>query len=698
MGHRTTRDHKTAPRRIHATQDEWDRMRAAADRAGKSVSAFAVEACLRRAVSQPRPETLEAMRLLTASHAALAQLADRQVASPPYPLHFWSLGTAFWNRRSAVSHHGTDRQRYSPRGTRQMILLWSKHQTGPAAQVIRYLLETEVTKTAQQQASVTPRSPAPELLLGDPVLVGMMIDSLPFQCRYRCATLSWAEDELDVARFNEGAADLRRAIDGTVRLFLELACAGLPQQARPPVLVGTHTHLGRLEVNVLMPRAVGLPGAPLRSWNPHPPTIGSRTDWDAYVDVVNSQYGWFDPRDPKRRRATTPPSWMAKEAAEIMRRAAKGEKLRLGPSDPRFRAWALLRQAVQQNASNREAIRQAVHDGLAPYQWGITSESSTSLTCGSLHGPGPRVTFKGAALGDGAEDAIDPYEAQIARWREIARAPQRLRDGFKRRAENNHKLRAAAGDPALPTPTDVIAAPRPLAGLNAQLGTLVSTLAQRLRSILSAALLQRALFTFDLRGLSRTAKILETLNAPTHRNPAPAPHRSTGSPARTRSSTTHDGQARPAGRAPQPDRRQPEPGGLGHARYGVSHTPPPSRRRTDVATPPDTRMSRPDARPAASDAAPDQRPRRPPRDAPHWARADWLIHVRNLTHKVTGAPLLVALAQTREGETINVRWADETIVLPITSEPPDKTWDDQARKAIAKGLEHEEPAPTPGPT
>ena len=91
MGHRTTRDHKTAPRRIHATQDEWDRMRAAADCAGKSVSAFAVEACLRRAVSQPRPETLEAMRLLTASHAALAQLADRQVASPPTLSTFGAL-------------------------------------------------------------------------------------------------------------------------------------------------------------------------------------------------------------------------------------------------------------------------------------------------------------------------------------------------------------------------------------------------------------------------------------------------------------------------------------------------------------------------------------------------------------------------------------------------------------------------------
>ncbi|MBM07644.1 MAG: hypothetical protein CMH88_15075 [Oceanibulbus sp.] len=91
MGHRTTRDHKTAPRRIHATQDEWDRMRAAADRAGKSVSAFAVEACLRRAASQPRPETVEAMRLLTASHAALAQMADRHANSPPTLSTFGAL-------------------------------------------------------------------------------------------------------------------------------------------------------------------------------------------------------------------------------------------------------------------------------------------------------------------------------------------------------------------------------------------------------------------------------------------------------------------------------------------------------------------------------------------------------------------------------------------------------------------------------
>ncbi|MDF3374040.1 hypothetical protein HKX21_18105 [Sulfitobacter sp. KS8] len=44
----------------------------------------------------------------------------------------------------------------------------------------------------------------------------------------------------------------------------------------------------------------------------------------------------------------------------------------------------------------------------------MTSESRTSLTCGALHGAGPRVTFKGAALGDGDEDAIDPYDAQSA--------------------------------------------------------------------------------------------------------------------------------------------------------------------------------------------------------------------------------------------------------------------------------------------
>ncbi|NUH63758.1 hypothetical protein HTT03_13865 [Sulfitobacter sp. S0837] len=91
MGHRTTRDDKTAPRRIHATPDEWARMRAAADRAGKSISAFAVDTCLRRAASRPRPETVEAIRLLTASHAALMQLADLQASSPPALCAFGAL-------------------------------------------------------------------------------------------------------------------------------------------------------------------------------------------------------------------------------------------------------------------------------------------------------------------------------------------------------------------------------------------------------------------------------------------------------------------------------------------------------------------------------------------------------------------------------------------------------------------------------
>jgi hypothetical protein len=34
-------------------------------------------------------------------------------------------------------------------------------------------------------------------------------------------------------------------------------------------------------------------------------------------------------------------------------------------------------------------------------------------------------------------------------------------------------------------------------------------------------------------------------------------------------------------------------------------------------------------------------------------------------------------------------------VLPITSKPPDETWNDQAREAIIRGLADEESAPTP---
>ncbi|MBS0125680.1 hypothetical protein [Thetidibacter halocola] len=102
-----------------------------------------------------------------------------------------------------------------------------------------------------------------------------------------------------------------------MRLFFEVAFAGVPEPARPPVMVSTHTHLGRLEVSVLIPRAVTSETG-LRSFNPHPPTRGSELDWDAYVDVVYAELGWVDPRCPLRRQLVTPPQWMWFEFSRAM--------------------------------------------------------------------------------------------------------------------------------------------------------------------------------------------------------------------------------------------------------------------------------------------------------------------------------------------------------------------------------------------
>lgn len=93
----------------------------------------------------------------------------------------------------------------------------------------------------------------------------------------------------------------------------------IPERARPPIFVGTHTHLGRLEANILMGRGAGVPGGLVRSINPHP-------------------------RCSSRRRWITAPAWMEKELAEYARRLEGGEELRPNLDDPRYRALSLCAQ------------------------------------------------------------------------------------------------------------------------------------------------------------------------------------------------------------------------------------------------------------------------------------------------------------------------------------------------------------------
>lgn len=205
-----------------------------------------------------------------------------------------------------------------------MLIGWSPHQaSADPAQPAAYLLDTEVLKHVGMQRVRETRTPAPELLLGFPSVVQNAIAALKFEATYRVALLSFDPTEVDVVQFNAGDKMVRRSIAVAIDLFLELAFAGVPSRCRPPVFIGTHTHTGRLEINIAMPRFVWTDTGKLRSYNPHPPMRGSRNAFDALGDFLIARFDWSNPRALHRAAGVKGPGWAEKRLAAAARHGVK---------------------------------------------------------------------------------------------------------------------------------------------------------------------------------------------------------------------------------------------------------------------------------------------------------------------------------------------------------------------------------------
>jgi len=205
-----------------------------------------------------------------------------------------------------------------------MLIGWSPHQaSADPAQPAAYLLDTEVVKPVGMQPVRETRTPAPELLIGFPSVVQNAIAALTFEATYRVALLSFDPTEVDVVQFNAGDKMVRGSIAVAIDLFLELAFAGVPSRCRPPVFVGTHTHTGRLEINIAMPRFVWTDTGKLRSYNPHPPMRGSRNAFDALGDFLIARFGWSNPRALHRAAGVKGPDWAEKRVAAAARHGVK---------------------------------------------------------------------------------------------------------------------------------------------------------------------------------------------------------------------------------------------------------------------------------------------------------------------------------------------------------------------------------------
>lgn len=231
-----------------------------------------------------------------------------------------------------------------------MIITWSKYTgkkdpDGEAA--ITYMTAASVTKSIDGKARRREtRNPLPRILRGSPDLVGAMITSIPFKCRYSSGVLSFEAGDIDLALFHASDPALMARLRRVMVEFEEMAFAGVPVHQRPPILWTSHSHTGRLELNFLIPRAVYVaakvaaqrvgvaavarlgtgPDIVIKSYNPHPPGDEARKLMDGFRDRCNSKFGWADPMDPARRRALAIPDHELKLARSAARLGASVSK------------------------------------------------------------------------------------------------------------------------------------------------------------------------------------------------------------------------------------------------------------------------------------------------------------------------------------------------------------------------------------
>lgn len=385
-----------------------------------------------------------------------------------------------------------------------MILLWSRHSTGPASEVIGYLLDATIRQPLPPGQPPLRRNPQPELLHGNPALVAAMIDGLETRHRYSCATLSFAPEDIDLGAWSAGDPVARRQISAAFALWSEIAFAGIAPDARPPVLVGTHRHAGRLELNLLAPRAVWaeVNGARYpRAHNPCPPIGPMRRAWAAYQDVLNMTFDWADPGDPMRAAAISGPSWIMKRAAALGRwltprislsgEVAPDVAARLKAEPPQIHLMLAAREIHRTGARTRNDLLSGLEPLLNTLAWRVDHLRSDAIAFRPAADEEAHSLILRGTLCTDTPPA--PSSSSIEARREfLADSPRRLSEALRSSARYNHDILSGsvATTPDFPNVLQMLSSPVPIPrSLSRRLRCLTSRLLSRVaKAVQSAAL------------------------------------------------------------------------------------------------------------------------------------------------------------------------------------------------------------------
>ncbi|MHA3980879.1 hypothetical protein ACW9UR_24780 [Halovulum sp. GXIMD14794] len=410
-----------------------------------------------------------------------------------------------------------------------MILGWSPHSTlrdGSAGPLLDYLTGETVRKSVGGTARVTWRDPLPEPLVGSAAIVRQTIEGLRFKHSYSAATLSFAVTDVPIEEFNAGQDPHRDRVGRILRLFFDVAYAGIAPEHRPPLFANTHTHTGRLEVNVVLPRMVLRPGASgpaqMMAFNPHPPGKASLRLWDSFTDTVNGCFGYADPRGIDLMRLVGLPDWQLKASAEANRRGLGALR------DQRTQLAAHALTLYECGAvSDRASLLYEMEAALLDRGIEIVAVTHSTVTFANRHGERWRMRghlFSDAFSPEHPVHDLPEYDYREYRLSALRLAPERLRRALERRAAfHRHRYR---GTHPLPDPHAMLhAPPMPMpprhpghqpkqfrTPIASRLATLVARIAERMNLWIAERSVLRRVAAIDLRPYSSLRRQLERLD------------------------------------------------------------------------------------------------------------------------------------------------------------------------------------------
>lgn len=226
-----------------------------------------------------------------------------------------------------------------------MIVKFHSHGKGPASGPLDYLLKEKAKRTAEnasyKRLPLIPRAHA-RVLSGDPVITEQLINTTPYQQKYKSGVLSFErranelneKEKFEIMQKFEDTIFCGLARDQFDILWIEHADKDIDKD----------NPVGRLELNFL------IPGQELRSGKRLQPFYAGAdlVRVNAFKDIINHDYKLADPNAPNRKRlinnhskGITPPT-----PHDIVNYAQKSTKKDEG---------------IIADPPNREALRNAIN-------------------------------------------------------------------------------------------------------------------------------------------------------------------------------------------------------------------------------------------------------------------------------------------------------------------------------------------------